>query len=100
MPVWLPAELAEQIGIFGDYKHEGDIVRVDGTFNAACAQHGGDMDIHATTLEMVTPGRDALDPVKPWKVVAALGLTLAAAGMWHLERRVSHRERRGFAKRL
>jgi hypothetical protein len=99
MPVWLPAELAEKIGIFGDYKHEGDIVRVSGTFNAACAQHGGDMDIHATTLDVTTPGRDALDPVKPWKVVAALGLTLAAAGMWYSERRVSHRERRGLAKR-
>ena len=99
MPVWLPAALAEKISIFGTYKHEGDIVKVTGVFNAACAQHGGDMDIHATALEMTAPGRDAADPVKPGKLVAALVLTLAAAGLWYSDRRLSHRERRGMARR-
>ncbi len=56
MPVWLPADLAEKISTFGTYKHEGDIVKVTGVFNAACAQHGGDMDIHATALETSVPG--------------------------------------------
>jgi len=99
MPVWLPANLAEKIGTFGDYKHEGDIVKVSGVFNAACGQHGGDMDIHATTLVLTVPGRNALDPVKPWKLVLAIGLTLGAAGVWYADRRASHRERRGLARR-
>jgi len=99
MPVWLPANLAEEIKTFGDYKHEGDIVKVTGIFNAACAQHGGDMDIHATALEVTVPGRVAADPVKQGKLVAAVVLTLLAAGLWYSERRVSHRERRGIAKR-
>ena len=99
MPVWLPTSLAEKIGTFGDYKHEGDIVKVTGVFNAACAQHGGDMDIHATALETSVPGRDAADPIKPGKLVAALVLTLAAAGLWYSDRWLSHRERRGMARR-
>jgi len=99
MPVWLPANLAEKIGTFGDYKHEGDIVKVSGVFNAACGQHGGDMDIHATTLAVTVPGRNALDPVKPWKLLLAIGMTLGAAGVWYSNRRATHRERRGLARR-
>ena len=54
--VWISADLALKIRFFGDFKHEGDVVKVVGTFNAACYQHGGDMDIHATTIEIVKVG--------------------------------------------
>jgi len=99
MPVWLPASLAEKIATFGDYKHEGDIVKVTGVFNAACAQHGGDMDIHATTLEVTVPGRHAADPVKSWKLALAVVLAFGAAGAWYADRRATHRERRGMHRR-
>ncbi len=98
MPVWLASGLTQSIGTFGDYRHQGDVVKVTGIFNAACAQHGGDMDIHATTLEVVAPGRPAFDPVKPGKVLAAVVLTLIAAGIWYSDRRLSHKERRGLAR--
>ena len=58
--------------ILGDYKHEGDIVGVAGAFNAACAQHGGDMDIHATSLSVVTrPAASVVDPVQLLEDVVA-----------------------------
>jgi len=98
MPVWLPASAAAKIEIVGDYEHQGDIVEVTGVFNAACAQHGGDMDIHADELRMVAAGRRALDPVQPWKLALALGTALAAAGMWFAERRAGHLERRGLKR--
>lgn len=86
MPVWIPAEEAATITYFGDYKHEGDVVSVSGTFNAACGQHGGDMDIHATALEIVQAGRTVVDPVHPNKIVWALGLSLLALALYVLDR--------------
>lgn len=90
MPVWLPAELAAQIMHFGDYKHEGDVVEVRGTFNAACAEHGGDMDIHATTLEVLEAGHVVVDPVHPSKVAWAIVLSLLAALLFSLNRLQGH----------
>lgn len=95
MPVWLPAAEAEKVGIVGDYQHAGDIVEVVGVYNAACAQHGGDMDIHATGLMVLTPGRRALDPLASWKLVLALGLSVTAAGLWFALKRAGHLESKG-----
>ncbi len=87
MPVWIPASLAREVTIFGDYKHEGDIVEVRGTFNAACAQHGGDMDIHASELRLITAGHHAIDYVRGWKVALAIVLSLLAIVLWQADRR-------------
>jgi len=86
MAVWLPAELAEQITYFGDYKHEGDIIEVRGTFNAACGEHGGDMDIHGTDLEVLEAGHEVVDRVHPQKVAWALGLAGLAAALFMVNR--------------
>ncbi len=86
MAVWVDAALARQIRVFGDYKHEGDVAKVSGVFNAACAEHGGDMDIHAVSLEIITSGRDAQDPVEPGKVIWAAVLALIAGGLYLLNR--------------
>ncbi|MRR12116.1 hypothetical protein EG835_06535 [bacterium] len=84
--VWLPADLARSISHYGDYKHEGDVVRVRGVFNAACPEHGGDMDIHATTLDVVKAGREVVDPVLPWKIWWAALLSITAAAFFGLLR--------------
>ena len=99
MPVYLSAELARKVSIFGDYKHEGDIVEVRGVFNAACAQHGGDMDIHAVSLRTITPGHHAIDQIRPWKVALAIALALLALVLWQAERRSTIRLGRGSVTR-
>lgn len=99
MAIWLPATEAAKVGIFGDYKHQGDVVRVDGVFNAACAEHGGDMDIHATSLAMVAEGRHAADPVKPAKLLLAVGLALLAGALFVANRRWDEWAVRGRAVR-
>lgn len=86
MAIWLPAESTEEIDYFGDYEHEGDIVEVDGVFNAACAEHGGDMDIHATGLSVVQQGHEVVDEVKPQKVVWAVVLASIALAIYLVER--------------
>lgn len=85
--IWVPRPLAEKVTTFGDYKHEGDVVTVAGTFNAACAQHGGDMDIHASALEVASSGRPVQDPIHPWKVGLAVLLLASAGSAWVLHRR-------------
>lgn len=87
MPVWVPVREAVKVTTFGDFKHEGDVVRVEGTFNAACAEHGGDIDIHATAVAVVRAGHPARDPVRPGKVAWAFGLGLVAALLYAVHRR-------------
>lgn len=86
MAVWLPAGLTEEIEYFGDYEHEGDIVEVEGVFNAACPEHGGDMDIHATALSVLEQGHEVVDEVKPQKVVWAVVLAVVALALYVFER--------------
>jgi hypothetical protein len=54
--IWVDATLANKIAYYGDYMHEGDIVKVVGKFNSVCRDHGGDMDIHAVSLEIIRVG--------------------------------------------
>lgn len=87
MAVYLPARLTDPITYYGDYKHEGDIVTIRGTFNAACGQHGGDMDIHAEELVVDVPGHVVADEVMPWKLMLAFAAAVLAAGLFVVQRR-------------
>ncbi|PKQ19213.1 MAG: hypothetical protein CVT66_11260 [Actinobacteria bacterium HGW-Actinobacteria-6] len=80
--VYLPAEMADAVHVLGDYRHAGDIVLVTGEYRRACDQHGGDMDIHATALEVVAPGSVTERPIEFWKFgLAGFGLVLTGASV-------------------
>lgn len=72
--VWIPLREIGKIKYKGGYKFIGDTVKVTGIFHKACPEHGGDLDIHAITMEVIKPGfkRDML--VDKRKVFLALGL--------------------------
>jgi membrane protein implicated in regulation of membrane protease activity len=91
MAVWVPSPLTVPIDTYGDYKHEGSIVQISGTFNAACKEHGGDMDIHATKLSVVRVGHVVADPIPPWKAALAAALVALAAVLFWIERRTRNR---------
>ncbi len=55
--IWLPRGLVKDILYAGSYKSRGDWVEVVGVFHRACAQHGGDLDIHGQSLKKTNPGR-------------------------------------------
>lgn len=76
--VWISADLAMKIRFFGDFKQEGDVVKIVGTFNAACPQHGGDMDIHASTLEIVRVGHPVYHVINTSRAIIA-GVLLVLA---------------------
>ncbi len=72
--VWVPSSLVEQIQFVGGYDASGDIVRVTGIFRNACPEHGGDMDIHASTLSLVTPGHVVAHPFDFVRLLVAIAL--------------------------
>jgi hypothetical protein len=74
--VWVSAAEAKKIAFFGDYKHEGDVVAVTGAVHAACPEHGGDMDIHATALQIVRTGHPVDHVMNRRRVIIAVLLVI------------------------
>jgi len=72
MGIWLPIEEADKIKKLGRYGTVGDFVEVRGVFSANCLEHGGDFDIHASTLKVIDPGRDLDASPDTGKYLAAL----------------------------
>ena len=90
--VWAPRVELERIQILGGYKNMGDRVRVTGTFNRACPEHGGDTDIHAVEVEVLEQGHPIRHPFSWWKLVLIIGLVallLGSGSIWW-RRRLSH----------
>ena len=87
--VWLTRDQAKRIGRFGGYNDTGDFVSVIGTFNRACPQHGGDLDIHAESLKVLSQGAVIQHPVSGSKLLAASVLVVLAllAGWLNIRRR-------------
>lgn len=55
--IWIGKNLVKDILYAGNYKTRGDWLEVTGVFQRACAQHGGDLDIHAQAVRKIAPGR-------------------------------------------
>lgn len=81
MGIWMKIEDAENIKFFGDYKHKGDIIKVTGIFRRACSEHGGDMDIHGTALEVVELGYPVKEEVGTSKIIVVIVLSLISLCM-------------------
>jgi len=96
--IWAPAELARRVRLLGDYRNEGDAVRVSGEFHAACREHGGDMDIHATGLEIVREGKVITRRLNSGRLGLGLGLLTFAGVLWLMHFRGARTGRRGGAE--
>ncbi|MDO8879675.1 MAG: hypothetical protein Q7W44_02580 [Coriobacteriia bacterium] len=74
-----PPEIAEVVRVFGDHRHQGDLIEVTGVFNAACSQHGGDMDVHAHAIRIVRPGAETPETLDRGRLIALALVALGAA---------------------
>ncbi len=54
--IWASGDLIHGISYIGDYQKRGDLIEVRGTFHRSCLEHGGDLDIHAQTIKVVSSG--------------------------------------------
>ncbi len=69
--IWMKIEDAKKITYFGDYRNIGDTVIITGTFSRACTEHGGDVDIHCSNLEIMNKGHVSKEELSASKVVFA-----------------------------
>ena len=76
---YVSAAQAKQISVVGGYGKRGDRVRVNGVFHRACAEHGGDMDIHANSVTVLSAGERVQVPLNQLVSILAIALPLPAA---------------------
>ena len=76
---YVSAEQARQISLVGGYGKKGDTVSVEGVFHRACPEHGGDLDIHASSVTVLSTGARLVMPHSRLVTTLAIALPLPAA---------------------
>jgi hypothetical protein len=61
--IWVTIDEVKEIKYTGKYNFTGDTVKVTGIFNRACSEHGGDLDIHSSKLEVIKQGHSNLKKI-------------------------------------
>lgn len=93
MGIWMSAEEARRIKVFGQYETRGDQLLLTGQFHRACPEHGGEADIHLSSMSITSPGERIKTPVSTTKVLSAMGMFILAAGLsaYYLSLRIRKR---------
>jgi len=68
--IYAPAELVREL-VPGRFNTRGDQVRITGFFYRSCPEHGGDMDIHLTTVRVVQQHHSVEHALQRWKFTLA-----------------------------
>jgi hypothetical protein len=84
--VYAPEALVSGIGDFGHYDRTGEMLRVTGTFNEGCDQHGGDLDLHAGSIERIAAAEARSHEIGWWKLWLGIVALSCALGVWGLSR--------------
>ncbi len=77
--VYMSTELAGQIAHYATYEQTGDMITVQGIYNLACADHNGELEVHAEQVEVNAQGESWTNPVNPATYV--VGIVLIVAGL-------------------
>lgn len=77
--VYLTDEQAALIQYAGDYHNTGTMLKIVGIYHIACPEHQGELDVHATSAEVVDSGGPVTHLVEPGKLVFAFIACVAAA---------------------
>jgi len=76
--VYMPAQTANKISVMGHYGTQGDTILITGVFHRDCADHGGDMDIHADQVQILSKGYRVSVKTPGWLVYLSGGSALCA----------------------
>ncbi|MDD5195383.1 MAG: DNA-binding protein [Candidatus Omnitrophica bacterium] len=91
--VWASKDSIKEIIYRGSYESQGDIVETIGIFHRSCAEHGGDLDIHAERILKKNTGRILREPLDTRKINLAFLLAVLALGIWLLFRLIARLRR-------
>ena len=83
--IWLPRGLLPSVRYWGSYTARGDTVRIHGVFHRSCPDHGGDMDLHGSSIEVISPGEPTghrVGPVPFFCAVLLIFTSFAAFLLW------------------
>lgn len=86
--VFAPTSMIPPINLTGNYASKGAVVSVVGILHRACSEHGGGLDIHATTIKLINHGYFFQHPIQPDRIRAVLFLALIAIiviSLYHLK---------------
>ena len=81
---YVTAEQAKQVSVVGGYGKSGDTIQIEGIFHRACAEHGGDLDIHSVSIRVLTVGETVAVSHSKLVTILACALPLPAAGLLFL----------------
>ena len=87
MGVFMPAALLPASGNYGSYAAAGDRVLVCGVFHRACPDHGGDMDVHASSVTVLAAGHPTAHHVSRLELALVLPAFLLATALFAVLRK-------------
>ncbi len=85
--VRMDASLAQPLGPIGQYRTEGPLVRVSGTWRHHDPERGGESYLDVEALTLVAPGRALREGPDWWALLAGAALILLGVGMEAQRRR-------------
>jgi len=76
--IWMTKEEASGITYYGDYKYTGDTLVITGVYFESCKEHGGEPDIHCSTLKISKIGEMKSEKIPTAKILLAVGFSSLA----------------------
>ena len=77
LSVLLTDEQAAEIAVFGDYRHTGSTLQVTGIYHVACDEHQGELDVHASQVDIIEEGQAEEHVVSAKRLDLAIALVTA-----------------------
>lgn len=88
--VYLPAKLVKSLEMESwkgsNYSMKGTELMIKGVFNSACSEHGGDLDLHALEVRVISGSRPIHHSLSVLKVGLALFLFFLALAVFFFTR--------------
>ncbi|WMJ79366.1 hypothetical protein RBU49_10740 [Clostridium sp. MB40-C1] len=77
--IWMENAQAEKVITFGSYKNKGDIIKTKVLFNKSCNEHDGEIDLHASQVQVIENGYAVNHFFSDNRMVLSIALSMITA---------------------